>query len=704
MTHPRTAPAPLAAVAGSLGLCLSAAVLAGAPALAAPTSAPAADQARQQPVVVVMDHSGSMLNADADASGTTRVDAAKAATKDLIQAAPEGAELGLVTFGHRRAEDCTDIETIQPVGPVDKAALTAQVDALGARGETPISAALQQAAAALQGKEKGSIVLVSDGEPSCETPPACEVAESLERQGLDLTVHTIGFRLTGNSRAQETLECIAEATGGTYSAAEDAGQLTEQLTTQTTRAIQGYAAAGTPVTGGARYEDAPLLLPGQYRDELASHGRNVKLPELNGSRFDRGNVKFYRIPMPQGYVPVLSATLAKTTEQAASEGGSLIAVQPLATPGNASNACFPFRSYHSAALDEGRGVPSTTWFETREVKRVMDDEKLRQECLTAEGDLVVAVYQETDLPTDAPTDLELLLAYEPVRGSEGAPALDPNGLRAPAPTEPTPVTGGASFNDALALEDGTTISDTLVPGEQRYYTIEAGVNQNVLTRLDFPQDAEDAGIVMAHLYNPLRERMRLGDGGVPYHGGFAVGTVDVTAGASSFNYLDKAIHPNRRLEYVNEMAGDTISVAGRQYVVVSRKHEADAPATPLPFELTVATVGESAGPGPEYITTAAQFTEKFGRPGDDGQGAAPADGSAGEPAAAASPSADDQGAGSADASSDPSAEAPAAGAEEAGQTEQGDGGMPVWAWVLGGVGVLAVGAGGVLVAGSRRRP
>ncbi|KFC52029.1 hypothetical protein GY12_11805 [Micrococcus luteus] len=79
-------------------------------------------------------------------------------------------------------------------------------------------------------------------------------------------------------------------------------------------------------------------------------------------------------------------------------------------------------------------------------------------------------------------------------------------------------------------------------------------------------------------------------------------------------------------------------MAGWQYVVVSRQHEADAPAAPLPFELTVATVGESAGPGPEYITTAAQFTEKFGRPGDDGQGAAPADGSADEPAAAASPS------------------------------------------------------------------
>ncbi|KFC52028.1 hypothetical protein GY12_11800 [Micrococcus luteus] len=108
------------------------------------------------------------------------------------------------------------------------------------------------------------------------------------------------------------------------------------------------------MTGGARYEDAPLLLPGQYRDELASHGRNEELPVLNGSRFDRGDVKFYRIPMPQGHVPVLSATLAKTTEQAASERAASSPCSRWRPPGNASNACFPFRSFHSAALDEGR--------------------------------------------------------------------------------------------------------------------------------------------------------------------------------------------------------------------------------------------------------------------------------------------------------------------------------------------------------------
>ncbi|MGW3946073.1 VWA domain-containing protein [Micrococcus luteus] len=244
MTHPRTAPAPLAAVAGSLGLCLSAAVLAGAPALAAPTSTPAAGQARQQPVVV-MDHSGSMLNADADAEGTTRVDAAKAATKDLIRAAP---------------------------------------------GETPVSAALQQAADALEEKEKGTIVLVSDGQPSCDTPPACE----------------------------------------------DAAQLTEHLTTRTTRALHGYEAAGTPITGGSSLAEAPLLLPGPATDTLASHARPEQIGHRLGTDdFADGDVT----GLPQEAGPGFLTTAAQFRERFPDEA----AAAPPPGPGPwTPSACSPW--------------------------------------------------------------------------------------------------------------------------------------------------------------------------------------------------------------------------------------------------------------------------------------------------------------------------------------------------------------------------
>lgn len=689
MTRTRTA-ATLAA-----GVLASAALLQGAPAHAETPAAPAAGRTEQSPVVVVMDYSGSMLNDDADSSGTTRVDAAKDAAKDLVDAAPDGARLGFVAFGHRTREDCTDIETVHRLGTVDKGALKDRIDGLAARGETPISGALQQAAEQLQGQESGSIVLVSDGEPSCNTPPACEVAQGLQEQGLDVAIHTIGFRISGDARAQETLECLAEATGGTYTTAEDARQLTETLTTRTTRALQGYTAAGTPVRGGARYEDAVLLLPGQYRDELASHGRQDDLPELNAARFDRGDVKFYRIPLRPGHVPILSATLAKTAEQAASEGGSLIAVQPLGAPGQ--SRCARYRSHDSSSMDDARGVPTTTWFDRAWTERVLDDASLRERCLTEGGDLVVAVYQRTDLPTDTPTALELSLAYEPLRGPEGSPAPDPQGLSAPDPTPATPLTGGSSFNDAVPLEDGRTITDSLVPGEQRYCTIEAGVNQNVLTRLDFTEDAEQARHVMASLFNPLREAMPLGDGGDRWHGGYALGTVAATAGDTAFNHLRTSIHPNRRLGHHNPGQGDTISVPGRQYVVVSRQYAPDTPATPLPFELTVATAGDSAGTGPEFITTAAQFAERFGEPGGESATPTPAD------EGAVDRGADDDASGP--AAETPSAETgrgQAAGTPAAGAEQVSDDGTPPWAWALGGVGLLAVAAGAGIVLAARR--
>lgn len=162
-TSTRTAAGAVARL-GATGLTLSAAVLVPMPAHAV---TPTTSGDAENPVVVVMDYSGSMAEADADAAGTTRVDAAKAAAKDLVDAVPDGAPLGLVAYGHRTPEDCGDIETLQEVGPADKDELKDRIDGLQALGETPIGAALEQAADALEGTAgKASIVLVSDGQPS----------------------------------------------------------------------------------------------------------------------------------------------------------------------------------------------------------------------------------------------------------------------------------------------------------------------------------------------------------------------------------------------------------------------------------------------------------------------------------------------------------------------------------------------------------
>ena len=84
-----------------LSLALAGLALPTGPAAATPSATPDQPEpgtggSTQQPVVVVMDYSSSMLEADADASGTTRIDAAKDATKQLISDTPDDARLGLV--------------------------------------------------------------------------------------------------------------------------------------------------------------------------------------------------------------------------------------------------------------------------------------------------------------------------------------------------------------------------------------------------------------------------------------------------------------------------------------------------------------------------------------------------------------------------------------------------------------------------------
>jgi Ca-activated chloride channel homolog len=105
------------------------------------------------PVMIVLDASGSM-NQD-DAPGP-RIDAAKAAVKNLVTGLPADAQVGLMVYGTstgstdaEKAAGCQDISTLIPVSTLDTAALTAAVDGVHASGYTPIGNALRAASDAL---------------------------------------------------------------------------------------------------------------------------------------------------------------------------------------------------------------------------------------------------------------------------------------------------------------------------------------------------------------------------------------------------------------------------------------------------------------------------------------------------------------------------------------------------------------------------
>lgn len=619
-----------------------------------------------------MDYSSSMLEADADAEGTTRLEAAQAATKDLIAKFPEDARLGLVTYGDNTPKDCSDISTLHEVGPVDAEQLNQQIDALDAVGETPIGAALEHAAADLEDEDgEKSIILVSDGEPNCNEPPACDAAENLAAQGIDLTVHTIGFRIGNNGAARETLECIAQATGGTHTDADDAEQLTEELSVVTSRATQGYETAGDSVEGGPEMDQGTALLPGQYVDTFERSGERQQRTSWETSGAD-GHLKYYSVPVPEDHVLNVAATLVSPRPDSEDTVRETIAITPPFRDGGPATC---YAAEPEAASSDSALHPTASF-------RFFDEER-PDACLADDRTLTFGVARTSAEPGTEPRDVELRVALEPLpEDSSGASEIESSmdaEHPAPAGTDPHSVAGGGSFNDAPAVEPGQTLSDTVVAGENRFYRVPAGYGQNLVLKSRFMQAPEHAEQVTVTAFNPVREQLSFSpasDGDSVHRDHLAV---DASQEGENLGFLPDAINNAYRWNQSHEYV-QAASLSGDHYLVVSREFDPEAGDTELPFELTVEPVGQAQN-GPELITTASQYEESFG-PVDGG-------GTEEDPDAGASP----------DASEGAEAASLDTEASPSGDEDRGAGPLP---WVLGGAGVVLV-AGGALWLGLRRR-
>ena len=175
--------------------------------------------------ILVLDASGSMWG---QIEGRPKIAIAREAV-DAMLSGWEGGHLGLIAYGHRRKGDCDDIELLMEPDGFQPDALRQQVAALNPRGMTPISAAVGAAAERLRYTEqRASVILVSDGEETCDADP-CALGEELERLGVDFTAHVVGFDIQRGSQADAQLRCLAERTGGRYVPARDAGELHQAL-------------------------------------------------------------------------------------------------------------------------------------------------------------------------------------------------------------------------------------------------------------------------------------------------------------------------------------------------------------------------------------------------------------------------------------------------------------------------------------------
>jgi Mg-chelatase subunit ChlD len=213
-----------------------------APLLVTPPSSATSVTAQQDPlqartktvnVELILDSSGSM--GETLPGGETRMEAAKRILRQVITDLPEreGVNVGLRVYGHEgdntqagKAVSCRASELLVPVAGLDKAALIAQVEAMQPAGWTPIAYSLEQAAADFQPGDDSitnAIVLVTDGEETCDPPEqSCQAAAAVLHQ-RDITVHVVGFALT--PQQTELVRCVAEQGGGQLFGADDAPQL-----------------------------------------------------------------------------------------------------------------------------------------------------------------------------------------------------------------------------------------------------------------------------------------------------------------------------------------------------------------------------------------------------------------------------------------------------------------------------------------------
>ncbi len=192
--------------------------------------APFAQAQGPSQIEIVFDASGSMNEIS---TGVTKMDTAKKALTTIANQIPTGSSVGLRVFGvtpvrENIRESCTDSRLLIPIGQYDATRMISQVQPLKSYGMTALGYSLEKAGTDFAPAQdvKKSIILISDGEETCGKDPV-EVMKNLKAQGIDITIHAIGFGATEAAKGQ--LRKLAEMSQGSYREAEDADSLQQSL-------------------------------------------------------------------------------------------------------------------------------------------------------------------------------------------------------------------------------------------------------------------------------------------------------------------------------------------------------------------------------------------------------------------------------------------------------------------------------------------
>lgn len=529
-------------------------------------------------LVLVLDSSGSMKEPAGD--GQTKIAAARTALKSVVTKLPADAEVGLRVYGatvFKRSQPgaCTDTQLTVPIGTNNRPQLQAAIAKYKPYGETPIAYSLQQAAKDLGPSGQRTIVLVSDGEETC-TPDPCVVAKSIAKQGIDLKIDVVGFRVAGKARSD--LQCIAREGRGDYYDADSTIDLEAGLDRLSTRAFRPFRISGTPVHGEPQPAGAPVVAPGHYSDtfDLADKVKHYLIKRTIAGSTVRAGVSFRR---PEGATSLVIQTEVH-----------------LSTPdGEDCGRAFP----RIQEGDQGFATGSaSSW------------SKYKQEACAAAEQLVLTIDPGKDFREIANVPFELRVDEEPpVTSTTTLPARAGNPVWAPmAGSTPREIVPGSSFPDAPLLQPGS-YQTTLMPGELQLYKIKADWGQRIQAQVTVPAlsgaTADALGIVRyldTAVISPTgEESFAVFPKKVPGQPGGKRGVL-TKRGVSQAVTMKEIRYLNREGPN-NEDTGT--ATPGEYYLAVSLTRKAEDTAFTVPMTLTVGVQGTAGTGKPEYVDGAA---------------------------------------------------------------------------------------------------
>ncbi|WP_427890240.1 vWA domain-containing protein [Kribbella sp. GL6] len=575
--HRHRRPAVLALLAITLT-----ALLAG---LAAPTAQADPDPGTGK-LVLVLDSSGSMKEPAGD--GTTKIAAARTALTQAVGKLPADAQVGLRVYGatvfkRSQAGACTDTQLTVPIGAGNRPQLQAAIAKYQPYGETPIGYALQQAAKDLGPSGQRTIVLVSDGEATC-APDPCVVAQSIAKQGIDLKIDVVGFRVGGKARSQ--LQCVAREGRGDYYDADSTIDLEAGLGRLSTRAFRPFRISGTPVDGAPQQEGAPELAPGHYSDTFGVDDTSKHYlikRTMKGSTL-RAGVSFRR---PSGGSLVIQTEVRLNTIDGEKCGWSY----PRSFDGNqglATGTASSWSKYDSTNVcsdSDAMVLTVNPGKDFRELKGVPYELRIDEE---------PPVDSTTNLPAAAADPV-----WTPMKGS--------------VPREIVP---GSSFPDAPLLQPGT-YKTTLMPGELQLYKVKLDWGQRLQLQTTVPEMAGATAEALdgiryldTAVISPIGEDV------------YAVFAKNVPGGSYKRGVLTKRglvkAVTTKEVRYLNRNGAndqDTgTSVPGEYYLAVSLTRKTDDKAFTIPLNLTVAAVGAPGTGKPQYVDDATPVTGETATP------------------------------------------------------------------------------------------